>query len=201
MNSYDVACDFFPLPIAYGPICFICLMFPFMWLMERAGLRLIMVTSCWLLALGSTIRCFVPYGNSGWVVLFHLGHILIGIVGLPVMMAPPRLSAIWFPVGQRTFATAIGTMAQVVGIALAFIITPYLTRKYSIHTMLYVEAEMGVFVAILASIYFPSRPPSPPTVSAGIKRTKFIPSLKALLCNPAFLVLGISGGLVNGANM
>ncbi len=172
-----------------------------MWLMERVGLRVIMVVSCWLLAVGGGIRCFVPYGKSPWIVLFHLGHVMIGIVGLPVMMVAPRLSSLWFPVKQRTLATAIGTMAQLIGVALAFIIIPYLTRKYDIRTMLYVQAEMGIFVALLATIYFPSQPPTPPSASAGVKRTKFIPSLKSLILNPAFIVLGISGGLVNGANM
>lgn len=172
-----------------------------MWLMERVGLRVIMVSSCWLLAVGGGIRCFVPYGKSPWIVLFHLGHMMIGIVGLPVMMAAPRLSSLWFPVKQRTFATAVGTMAQLIGVAVAFIIIPYLTRKYDIRTMLYVQAEMGIFVALLATIYFPSQPPSPPSASAGAKRTKFIPSLKSLVFNPAFIILGISGGLVNGANM
>lgn len=167
---------------AYGPIPFIPLAFPFMWFLDRFGLRLSMFSGSWILAIGMGIRCFVPDGqNSKWVFLIHLGHVLIGIVGPLALITPPRLSSVWFPPKQRTFATAMMVMAQSVGTALAFIVIPYLTQHYSIHTMLYVQAELGLFVALLATIYFPARPPSPPSASAETERTMFLSSLKALM--------------------
>ena len=125
---------------------------------------------------------------------------MIGVAGAPIMSAPPRLSSVWFPPKERTFATAVMVGAQSIGIALAFIIIPYLTRHYDIHTMLYVNAELGLFVALLATIYFPPRPLTPPSQSATTDRIKFWSSLKALMCNRAFLVLAISGGLITGGN-
>ena len=160
-----------------------------------------MLSGSWILAIGMGIRCFVPsQPGSKWVTLIHIGHILIGVVGPLAMITPPRISSVWFPPKQRTFATAMMVAAPVIGTALAFIIIPYLTQHYSIHTMLYVQAELGLFAALLASIYFPPRPPTPPSQSATMDRTKFWSSLKALMCNRAFLVLAISGGLINGAN-
>ena len=91
-------------------------------------------------------------------------------------------------------------MAQFTGIALGFIVIPYLTRHYDIHTMFYVTAEMAMFSALLVTIYFPAHPPTPPSPSAETERTTFLFSLKALMCNRAFIVLAISGGLVTGAN-
>ncbi len=171
-----------------------------MWFLDRFGLRVSVLSSSWLLAIGTGIRCFVPDGTK-WTFVFHIGHFMVGIVGLPVMMAPPRLSSVWFPPKQRTFATAIANTAQGMGVALAFIIIPYLTRHYGIHTMLYVQAEMSLFVALLATIYFPAQPPTPPSYSATTERSKFLSSMKALACNRAFIVLGLSGGLVNGGAM
>lgn len=189
--------------LAYGPIVFIPLTFPFMWFIERAGLKVTVVSSAWILAFAGVIRCFVPISPNGtyWTILFHVAHILNAAVGLPVMIAPPRLSSIWFPPKQRTFATAIAAMSQSIGVALAFIIIPFLTQSYGIHTMLYVQAEMGLFVALLATIYFPSRPPTPPSVTATAKRENFITSLKLLLCNGSFLLIALSGGIVSGGNM
>ena len=169
-----------------------------MWFLDRFGLRVSILSGSWLLAIGTGIRCFVPLYSPKWTFLFHIGHIMVGIVGLPVMITPPRLSAVWFPPKQRTFATAVTNTSQVIGVALAFIIVPYLTRHYDIRTMLYVQAEMGLFVALLATIYFPAHPPMPPSYSATTKRTSFLSSMKALVTNRAFIVLGISGGLVNG---
>ena len=173
-----------------------------MWFLQRFGLRVTIVANAWILAIGGGIRVFVPsHSGREWVFLFHIGHILIALVGLPVMIAPPQLSATWFPPKQRTFATAVTAMSQQVGVSLGFIISPYLTRRYDIHTLLYVEAEMGLFVALLATIYFPAHPPTPPSMSAGTKRIAFKSSLKALLRNKAFIVLAVSGGIASGANL
>ena len=186
---------------AYGPITAILTSFLYMWFLDRFGLHVSMLTSSWILAIGMGIRCFVPsVPGSKWIVLIHLGHIMIGIAGPPVETTPPRLSSVWFPPKQRTFATAVMVMAQFMGLALGFIIVPYLTRHYDIHTMLYVTAEMALLSALLATIYFPPRPPTPPSPSATTDRTKFLSSLKDLMCNRTFIVLAISGGLITGAN-
>ena len=92
-------------------------------------------------------------------------------------------------------------MAQSVGTALAFIIIPLIsdTSDYDIHTMLYVQAELGLYICSTAGHHLlPSAFPRP---SAGTERTKFWSSLKALMCNrAAFLVLAVSGGLTAGGN-
>ena len=172
-----------------------------MWFLGRFGLRISMLVSSWILAIGMGIRCFVPSTpGTKWIFLIHLGHIMIGIVGPPVMNTPPRLSSVWFPPKQRTFATAVMVMSQSGGLALGFVVVPYLTRHYGIHTMLYVTAETALFSALLATIYFPPRPPTPPSPSATTERTKFLSSLKDLMCNRTFVVLAVSGGFITGGN-
>ena len=159
-----------------------------------------MVLSSWVLAIGCGIRCVVPTAPHGtyWITLIHIGQLLNGIVGIPVMTIPTKLSSVWFPPRERTFATAVTNTAQYLGTGVAFIIVPYLTRTYDMHTMLYVEAEIALFIALLATIYFPSRPPTPPSVSADEQRSKFVSSLKALMTNKAFILLACSGGIVQG---
>lgn len=155
------------------------------------------------MAIGCGVRCFVPSSTPGesnlWIILFHIGQFLNGVVGLAVMIAPPRLSSLWFPASQRTFATAAMMAAETIGVALAFISIPYLTRTYSIHTMLYVETEISVFVAILATIYFPNHPATAPSQTAASGRMSFRDSIGQLMTNPSFLMLAISGGLLQGA--
>ena len=186
---------------AYGPIVFIVLIIPAMWFLDRFGLQLTVVISAWVLAIGSTIRCFVPDGDSRWIVLFHVGHIMIAFVGLAIMMCPPRLSSVWFPPKQRAFATAVTTLAESVGITIAFLALPYITQRYSIHTMLYIQAEMSICVAALATIYFPPKPSTPPSPTADQERVPFLHSMKLLLTNVPFLFLAISGGISTGSNM
>ena len=172
-----------------------------MWFIEKAGLKITIVGSAWILAIGCALRCFVPYTphTKPWIFLIHIGQMMNAAVGLPVMIAPPRLSSVWFPPSQRTFATAAMMTAETFGIAISFISIPYLTRTYDMHTMLYVEAEIALFIALIASIHFPNHPSTAPSQTASTERFNFKDSLKSLLTNRSFLMLAISGGLIQGA--
>ncbi len=154
-----------------------------------------------MLAVGCGIRVFVPYvpNAHNWTWVMHIGHILIGIVGLPIMIMPSQVSAVWFPVNQRSFATAFTTNAQGFGAGIGFILIAFLTEQYGIKTMLYIQAEFAVFVAILATIYFPPEPPTPPSPSAQEERASFLLSMKLLLKNRNFILLALSGGAIVGA--
>ena len=54
----------------------------------------------------------------------HAGQFLAGIDGVAALVSPPILSSLWFPARQRTVATAIGTMCNVVGCSLSFLVGP-----------------------------------------------------------------------------
>lgn len=153
-----------------------------------------------MLAVGCGIRVFIPFVPHAreWIWVMHLGHILIGIVGLPIMIMPSKVSAIWFPVNHRSFATAITANAQGFGTGIGFVLISFLTEQYGIRTMLIVQAELALFVAALATIYFPPAPPTPPSPSAEEDRTPFLQALKMLMCNRNFLLLAISGGAISG---
>lgn len=154
-----------------------------------------------MLAVGCGIRVFIPHLPSAahWKWVMHIGHILIGLVGLPIMIMPSKVSAVWFPVNQRSFATAFTANAQGFGSGIGFLLITFLTEQYGIRTMLYVQAEFALFIAILATIYFPPSPPTPPSPSAKEERSNFLQSWKMLLKNRNFVLLALSGGAVTGA--
>lgn len=166
-------------------------------------MRVVGIGSAWILAIGCTIRVFVPYGAaaSKWIWLMHIGHIMIGAVGLPIMILPPKVSSVWFPPRERTFATSVAVTAESLGGALGFIINPYLTQQFDVRTMLYVQAELAIFIAMLFTIYFPPHPPTPPSTSAEEKRISFKHSIKILFRNRAYIILVLSGGIVTGASL
>ncbi|XP_068669876.1 solute carrier family 49 member 4-like isoform X2 [Montipora foliosa] len=105
---------------------------------------------------------------------------------------PPLVSSIWFPPDERITATAIGTLAANVGCALAFLIGPEMmpkTFESSDHVKLnfthkqlhlletkiihyfYVQIGLSAFLFLCVIIYFPSKPPLPPSIAAMKKRT------------------------------
>ena len=192
----------FSTPLEYGSIAFILLTIPFTWFLNRFGLRIVGVGGAWMLAVGCGIRVFIPFvpNAHAWKWVMHVGHILIGLVGLPCMTMPSKISATWFPPHQRSFATALIANASMgLGAGLGFLMSPYLTKQFGIRTMLEVQTEIAVFIALLTTIYFPSEPPTPPSFTASEERSRFLDSLKLLLLNRNYWLLVLSGGIMMGA--
>ena len=58
--------------------------------------------------------------------LNHVGLFLNGLAGPVAMSAPPLISAVWFPPGQRTTATAVTALSAYYGLSFSFVIGPIL---------------------------------------------------------------------------
>lgn len=52
------------------------------------------------------------------------GQLLNGLAGPVTQAAPPLLSSAWFPLNERTTATAITSLCGSLGVALSFVIGP-----------------------------------------------------------------------------
>lgn len=53
-----------------------------------------------------------------------------GMAGPIVMSAPSVISAVWFPPGQRTTATAVTALSSYYGLAFSFVFGPALVSDY-----------------------------------------------------------------------
>lgn len=53
------------------------------------------------------------------------GQLLNGLGGPVTQAAPPLLSSAWFPRNERTTATAVASLCGSLGVALSFVIGPY----------------------------------------------------------------------------
>ena len=98
----------------WGTITFVIIVFPLCWLLETAGLRVATITVATLTALGATVRV-VTTNETGFLVFAHLCSILNGFSGATIMSAPPAISAIWFPPEERTTATCINQVFNMLG--------------------------------------------------------------------------------------
>lgn len=117
------------------------------------------------------------------------------------MATPSLVSGTWFGEGERTTATAIASLNNNFGAAAGFLVGPYIVEATSIPVLLYVEAAFSVLIAF-GLVYFPSKPPSPPSPSASvIKKSNlkgFLNDLKVTLRNPTFVFLILIGGGTGG---
>ncbi|XP_078661169.1 solute carrier family 49 member 4 homolog isoform X2 [Branchiostoma floridae x Branchiostoma belcheri] len=192
-----------------------------MWILVVKGLRLSVVLTALLIAVGTGLRC-VPASTAIATILINIGQFLNGVAGIMLMAAPPLLSSTWFPPNQRTTATAISSIFNYVGTSVGYLIgplfvsqphlTPNSTLQHNetavedisgqIMRLMYVECGYctAVFLAIL--IYFPSKPPTPPSLSAAMDRLDFKTGVKKLFRHGQFwlvcLAYCVPGGVIGG---
>lgn len=176
---------------AWTPIAFLLTSVPLTWLMHTKGLRISVLLTAFLAVLGKGFQV-IPFGNRKVRNLaINLGQFFLMAGGPVALGAPALVSATWFPVNERTTATAIGTLAGYFGMALTFTVGPAmvpikirsnhqndshssslkssnLVQELDHKIAIYSCFELGLCTAVLlcALLYFPSRPPLPPSRSS-----------------------------------
>ncbi|XP_064603078.1 solute carrier family 49 member 4-like isoform X2 [Liolophura sinensis] len=168
----------------------------FSYLMDTKGLRVAAVSTVNLVFVGSAIRCLtVVIGMKTWIV--HLGQAVNALAGPVCFGAPPLLSDVWFPIHERSTATAISVMSSYFGVASSYILgitfvhgpehnngtnSSYAVgevtgdvsiQRSDIERLLFTECALGGVLSILVLTYFPAKPPSPPSVSAFLPRANY----------------------------
>ncbi|XP_077993120.1 solute carrier family 49 member 4 homolog [Glandiceps talaboti] len=213
----------------WGPITYIITAFVFSWLMDVRGLRVSVVITHFLLMIGTGIRCIpLPVHLIKWTM--HTGQIFIGLAGPVAMAAPTLISATWFPLHERTTATAISTVFSYFGVAASFLIGPLIVKDLpdgnntgyvincdllnnrfvgidnpihheeinQIWHLLYIECAWEGLLFLMTIIYFPAKPPLPPSISAGLQRMEYKTGIFQLTKKWAFLCLGLAYGISCG---
>uniref|UniRef100_A0A8C2XQW6 Solute carrier family 49 member 4 n=2 Tax=Cyclopterus lumpus TaxID=8103 RepID=A0A8C2XQW6_CYCLU len=209
-SSSDIA-----VLVLWGPVGFVPWLL-FMWLMDKKGLRASLLLSAFFMLLGSALRS-IPLTEQPlrrW--LIHGGHFLNGLAGPTIMSAGPFLSTTWFAPDQRATATAVASLFCYVGSAASFVVGPLVvqapnrtwaatgapvpdgTIRDRIQLVMY--AELSVIAVLFAAVllYFPSRPPMPPSVAAASQRLSYRSSICRLLSNLRFLMLALAYAVPSG---
>uniref|UniRef100_A0A1A7WE34 Disrupted in renal carcinoma 2 n=1 Tax=Iconisemion striatum TaxID=60296 RepID=A0A1A7WE34_9TELE len=192
--------------VMWGPVGFIPWLL-FMWLMDKKGLRISLLLSAFFMLLGSALRS-IPVTDQHlrrW--LIHGGQLLNGLAGPTVMSAGPYLSTTWFAPDQRATATAVASLFSYLGGATSFIVGPLIVpapnnsqaaavsnSSIQSRTQLILYAELAVIAVLFtaALLYFPSRPPVPPSVAAASQRLSYRSSICRLLSNVRFLMISFA---------
>ncbi|MBN3306541.1 DIRC2 protein, partial [Amia calva] len=202
-NSVKHAYGFTAIDIAmlvlWGPIGFIPWLL-FMWLMDKKGLRVSLLLSAFLMVVGTAMRSIPLHDLTVKKWLIHGGQLLNGLAGPTIMSAPPLLSTTWFAPDQRATATAVASLVNYLGAAGSFLIGPLVVPapnetqplhvgadrttdhiRERLQIVLYAEFAMIVVLFVAVLVYFPSRPPLPPSVAAASQRLGYRSSICRLL--------------------
>lgn len=95
-------------------------------MLEKVGLRKAILIGTIGTALGSLVKYQLgssPGMNSFWWMM--AGQTIVALSQLYIISIPPLLAAVWFPDNQVSTATGIGVFGNQLGIALGFIVPPY----------------------------------------------------------------------------
>ncbi|XP_063353090.1 solute carrier family 49 member 4 [Pelmatolapia mariae] len=203
--------------VLWGPAGFLPWLL-FMWLMDKKGLRASLLLSTLFMVLGAALRSIPLTGQPLRRWLIHGGQLLNGLAGPTMMSAGPYLSTTWFAPDQRATATAVASLFAYLGSAASFIVGPLIVPapndtqalatisaavsdisiRDRIQLVMYAElaAIAVLFGAVL--LYFPARPPMPPSVAAASQRLSYRSSICRLLSNLRFLMIALAYAVPTG---
>ena len=162
-------------------IAFVLVLAPTSLAIGKYGFRRVVVVSGFLLFLCVALRlcCFIKgiHDGSAYKVISLVAMVLNGASGGVSNFGGPVLSERWFPPNERTTATAVGTVSCYLGSALGFLIGPLIVGEprdadaasRNIALLFVWEAALVSVGVIAAILYFPERPPTPPSEAAALK--------------------------------
>jgi FLVCR family MFS transporter len=197
----------------YGPIGYFIAIVPSTWVLDTLGLRPATLICLTLVFLGSLIKCFSAQGTNA-LICIHIGQLLVGLAGPVSMCIGPVVSATWFPPNQRATATSIISVSNYGGCAAMFVLGPWLVkapassdsitpaeRDQIAHGLLWYMRYETIFCGLLllmAVVYFPNAPPTPPSRSARAERVDFRRGMTEILKAGNFWYCASAYGMLTG---
>jgi len=160
--------------------------------LHRGGPKPSIITASVLILLGNWIRYGAtkagPHGNFGGVMF---GQILTGLAQPFVLSAPTRYSDLWFTNTGRVAATAVMSLANPFGGALAQLIDPFWAGSPQDIPNMVLYIAIISSVASIPSFFIPAAPPTPCSASGTTPKQALMPSLKFLFTYPEFYMIMI----------
>ena len=182
-----------------------------------------MLLTTFLAVLGKGLHVIPFHDTTIRTIVINLGQFFCMAAGTVALGAPPLVSATWFPPNERTTATAIGKLVGSFGIAAAFAVGPAMVpdvvaqnnvsnasvsnstqdlAKLIDQQLLqytYFELSLCIVVFLCVLVYFPARPPLPPSLTSSTPhRVTTKASLMKVMKNRQFLLLTTITALLNG---
>jgi MFS family permease len=136
--------------------------------------------------------------ESVTLALLFVGESLNGVAGPSLMASTAALSAVWFPAGQRSWATGIGTWSNNFGPAFGFLLALGVKRPGGVAWVMIVEAAISCSVLVLAAFHFPPAPEVPASASSSAIEELEPPSMRQIASlflnrDVLFISIGLGG--------
>lgn len=166
-------------------IVYILVSVPASWVIDAYGIRVAVGIGAVLTGVFGIIRGFVA-SDYTWVLLAQIGI----AIGQPfILNAITTVAARWFPLEERATASGLGTLAIYLGILVGLALTPVLTVRYSLDTMLLLYGVVALLGVGVFFLLVKERPPTPPCPPEQDERSLMFDGLRQMLRQKEFLLL------------
>lgn len=179
-------------------LVFIPLSIPISWLIDKFGCKPVVVAGSILTGVCGILRGFAG-ADFGFAIAMTIGM----AIAQPVFLNSwTKVSALWFPSGERATAVGLLTLANLIGAAVGQVLTPVLMEGATIPAIQLYYGIVASAAAILFLLIAREKPATPPDASAEKERALMLDGLKRALSLRSFrryLVMAFIGlGIFNG---
>lgn len=181
-------------------IVYVVMAMPSAWVIDTYGFHIAVGIGAVLTGIFALTRGIFA-SNYNMVLISQIGI----AIGQPFVLGSiTKVAARWFPINERATATGLGSLAIYLGILIAMTLTPYLTIKYSIESMLMIYGIVSVASAIIFIAFAKETPLTPPCPAGLEERALMFDGLKHLFRQKDFILLMviffIGLGMFNGVS-
>ena len=158
-------------------IVYIVVSIPASWVIDKFGIRV---------AVGIGVTLTGLFGLMRGLVATDYNLVLIAQIGIAIgqpfiLNAVTTVAARWFPIQERATAVGLGSLSMYVGIAVALVLTPYLTIQSQISGMLLAYGIVSVISIVVFFALVKERPPTPPCLPGQEERSLVFDGFKESL--------------------
>ena len=166
-------------------IVYIVVSIPASWTIDTYGIRVAVGIGAALTGIFGLLRGLLA-SDYTFVLIAQIGI----AIGQPfILNAITSVAARWFPVEERATAAGLGSLAMYLGIAVALVLTPFLTIQSQINGMLLIYGVVSVVALAVFFALVKERPPTPPCRPDQEERSLVFDGLKASLRMKDFALL------------
>lgn len=167
------------------------------------GIKFGVIFGAFLNSLGALLRYLGSLKRSyiGFWILF-LGQTIAALAQLFILCVPPKLANIWFSqYGQQNFATSVGITANSAGVAIGFLLSPWMikekTANHDIPNYLLLQFIVCAMIYLFLIFTFKSSPDKR-TNSRTMPLSTTNLNISDYFSDKMFMILTISFGIVTG---
>lgn len=163
----------------------------------RRSVKLSMMISSGLMVAGTWVMYGGTHLKSFGLALF--GHCIIAASQSFIIILPAPYSETWFESGSRATATAVSSLANILGGTVGqFIMAAWVKSAEDVTRGILYQSILLSAVACMV-IFVPAKPPTPPGVAAIHERAlSYHHELRTLFTRPEFYLIGFPFAMLSG---